>query len=251
MDSTALAAGIGSGIGAVLYLFVGWRISRRTVSPESRFAATQFTLFWVLLAATTAVGGILSFDAAFSRPSLALAITVVDLNILLACAALWGLVGYLVYLYTGRGFLVPLSVLYGTLYVLLLYYLTASQPTAAIVTAGTVGVSYAAPVSGPALAILAILLIAPEFLASFAYFTLAFRTSDRTVRYRVTLVSWGLIAWFSVGSLNLGAALGGSPVAQLVGHLIDELPALVILLAYYPPKAFQTRLGVTPIQTGS
>ena len=43
----------------------------------------------------------------------------------------------------------------------------------------------------------------------------------------------------------------GTPVAQLVGHLVDELPALVILLAYFPPKAIQTRLGVTPIQTTS
>jgi hypothetical protein len=149
MDSTALASAIAAWVGSALYLFVGWRISRRSVSPESRFAASQFTLFWVALAGATAVGGLLSFVAAFTSPSLALAVSASDLNILLISAVLWGLVGYLVYLYTGRGFVVPLSVLYGSLYVLLLYYLTASQPTAVAVTAGTVGVTYAAPVNGP------------------------------------------------------------------------------------------------------
>ena len=249
MDNMALGDGISALVGAALYLFVGWRISRRPVSPQSRFAAAQFTLFWVALSGATAIGGMLSLVAAFTTPTLALAITVTDLNILLACALLWGLVGYLVYLYTGRGFVVPLAVLYGTLYILLLYYLTAGDPTAVLVTAGTVGVSYATPVGGPILGILVILLIVPEFLASIAYFTLVWRTKDRTIRYRVTLVSWSLIAWFSIGSANIGAALGGGLAAEVFGHSIGDIAALVILVAYYPPMAIRTRLGVAPIET--
>ncbi|MCI4321851.1 MAG: hypothetical protein L3K18_08535 [Thermoplasmata archaeon] len=251
MDNTALGAGIASLVGAALYLFVGWRISRRAVSPESRFAASQFTLFWIALSGATAIGGLLSLVAAFTTPALALAVTITDLNILLACALLWGLVGYLVYLYTGRGFVVPLAVLYGTLYVLLLYYLTAGDATSVVVTAGTVGVTYTTPVGGPILGVLAILLIVPEFLASFAYFTLVFRTKDRTIRYRVALVSWSLIAWFSIGSANIGAALGGGLAAEVFGRSIGDIAALVILLAYYPPMAIRNRLGVAPIQSRS
>jgi hypothetical protein len=249
MDSMALGAAVAAGVGASLYLFVGWRISRRKVSPESRFAAAQFTLFWVALSVATAIGGLLSLLAAFTAPPLALVVTVTDLNILLASAFLWGLVGYLVYLYTGRGFVVPLSAMYGTLYVLLLYYLTAGEPTSVVITAGTVGVTYSTPVNGPILAVLVVLLIAPEFLASLAYFTLVFRTKDPTIRYRVTLVSWSLVAWFSLGSLDIGGALGGGLAAEVFGRLVGDLPAVVILAAYYPPMAIQRRLGVAPIQT--
>lgn len=177
--------------------------------------------------------------------------TLFYLEILVLCIVLWGLLGYLIYLFTGRNFLLALSTLYAALYVGLLYFVTASAPTAVTVMAGSVGLVTAGVASGPYVILLAIGLIGPEFVGSILYFTLAFRTRDPTVRYRVTLVSWSLIAFFGLGSLNIAAALGGGVAAQIVSHSLGVIAALVILIAYYPPRWIRSRLGVTGIDSAA
>jgi len=247
METAALVSAIAGFVAASAYLFVGWRLSRRQVSPEVRFPAVQFVLFWGALAGLTALGGLESLVAAFSTPSLPVALTFANVNLLLACAALWGLVGYLVYLYTGRSFTVPLAALYGALYVLATYYLTASVPDGVTVTAGTVAVHYQQSLTnGPVIAALVILIIVPELLGAFAYFTLVFRTQDRTTRYRITLVSWGLIGWFVLG-LASGSVFGGGLLGHVLGQILGVLAAGVVLLAYYPPRYVRDRLGVAAV----
>ncbi|HKV90830.1 MAG TPA: hypothetical protein VJQ43_06535 [Thermoplasmata archaeon] len=247
MDNTALVTAIATLVAAGMYLYVGWRLFQRPVSPESRLPAAQFSLFWAALGVGTIATAVESLVAAFQTPSLALVITVTDINILLICALLWGLVSYLAYLYTGRRVALPLAVVYGILYVLLLYIITASQPDMVTVNSGVVGVHYATFVNGPILAVLLILLILPEFIASFAYFTLVFRTKDPTIRYRVTLVSWSLIAWFGLSFLNIGARLGGGLGAQIVGQGIGVIIAVVVLLAFFPTAGIRSRFGVSAV----
>src|SRR5580658_4182618 len=208
MDNTAFVAGVASFIGAGVYLFLGYKLARRRVSPASRLPAAQFALFWLGLAAVTSLGGALSLIATFTLPSDALVVTAVHTEILLLSAMLWGLLGYLTYLYTGRSYLLFWSSFYATFYFVLTYVITASEPNVVTVTQGTVGVQYATAFGGPLLYVLIALLIAPEFIGAILYFTLVFRARDPTVRFRVTLVSWSIILWFGIATLNPAALLG-------------------------------------------
>ena len=248
MDMDALISAIASFVGVAVYLYLGWRLSRRRVSPEARLPAAQFSLFWLGLAVSSAITGVESAIATVQTPTLAIVMTLLYLDILLVCLLLWALVGYLMYLFFGRGFVIPLSVLYATLYVLLLYFITASSPSSVTVTLGTVGTTFANSVQGPVFAVLLLVLIFPEFIGAILYFTLFFRTRDPTVRYRVTLVSWSLIAWFGLGFLNVGSILGGGLAGQIFVRSLGLLAALVILSAYYPPKAIRTRWGVASVE---
>jgi hypothetical protein len=248
MNAASLVLAVGDFIAVVIYLYLGWRFSQRRVSPENRIPVLQFSAFWLSLALVTFIGGVESAVAAYVTPELALVVTLYYIEILALCVALWGLVSYLTFLYTGRNYLAPLSALYGLLYVLLLYFITASHPNAVTVTLGAVGVSYSTPVGGPILGILVLILLVPEFLAAILYFTLFFRTHDWTARYRIALVSWGLLAFFGLDLVNLGTRLGGGLAAVTLGAIVGLIPPIVILLAYYPPRTLRRRFGVTAIE---
>jgi len=248
MNNEALVSGIASLVAVALYLYLGWRLSRRRVAPESRFAAAQFSLFWLGLAAVSALGGLESLMAVNQVPPLTLVVTLLYLEILLLCVVLWALVSYLLFLFTGQGFLVPISLLYAGLYVLLLYFITASDPVRVTVKLGVVGEEFANTVSGPILGVLLLVLLAPEFVGALLYFSLYFRTRDPTVRYRVTLVSWSLIGWFGLGFVDVGSALGGTLAAQIVARSIGLIAAVVILLAFYPPAPIRRRFGISAVE---
>jgi hypothetical protein len=247
MDGAALITGVASAAGAGVYLFLGWRLAHRPVPARVRLPAAQFALFWLGLAVVTAVGAGLSLAASVAVPSDALVVTLVHTEVLILSAMLWGLLGYLTYLYTGRNYLAFWSAFYAVLYLLLTYDITASRPSVVTVTHGVVGVQYAAPFGGPLLYVLIAFLIAPEFIGAVLYFTLVFRSPDPTVRFRVTLVSWSIIGWFGLALVDPAALLGGSLGAQIVGHSLGVVAAGVILLAYYPPRAIRRRLDVTAI----
>ena len=246
-DSAVLAAG--DFVAVAIYLFLGWRFSQRMVSPENRLPMLQFALFWTGLALVTFIGGVESAAAAFATPALSLVLSLYYIEILALCAVLWGLVGYLIHLYTGRNHLIPVTAIYALLYVLLVYFVTASRPDAVSVSLGAVGVKYAMTVGGPFLAILALLLVIPELLFSILYFTLFFRTQDPTARYRIALVSWGLLAFFGLDFVDVAARLGGGTAAVGASAVLTLVPVLVILIAYYPPRVVRERLGVRGIET--
>jgi hypothetical protein len=251
MNDDSLALALVDLVAVVIYAFLGWRFSQRQVAPENRLPVLQFSLFWLGLALATLIGAVEGTIAAFTTPSLSLIVTLYYVEILVLCVALWGLVGYLIRLYTGRDYVVPLTGLYALLYVLLVYFITASSPNAVTVTLGSVGVKYATPVGGPILALLVLILVLPEFIAAILYFTLFFRTHDRTARYRIALVSWGLLAFFGIGSIGIATRLGGGPAAVAIGALVGIVPAFIILLAYYPTRAIRERLGVTGIEAAT
>lgn len=245
MDGDALVVGLSSLFAGGVYLYLGGRLASRHVSDEMWVPATQFALFWIALALSTDLSGLLSLVAAFYPPPLDVVVTFLYYNLLLISVALWGLTCYLFFLYRGRSVLIPVSVLYIVEYALLVYYVTAGRPDAVTVAAGSVNPHDAVAVSG-ALAIAAILLlILPELIAVVAYFTLYFRSDDPTVRYRVGLVSGGLMAWFLLSLL--GSLFGAGLVELTISRLLIIAAALVVLLAYFPPKRLRSRLGVAGI----
>jgi hypothetical protein len=244
VNPSALVGGLTALVGVGVYLYLGTRLLGRPVSPTSRLANQQFAVFWLGFAFVTAIGGVEDLIAVATLPSLALVVTATYLEILLLCVVLWCLLSYLVFLFTARQFVAPMAIFYGILYVGLLYLISASRPIGVTLTQGTVALSYTTSYSLPLVVVLVAGLLVPELAAAFVYFTLVFRTTDRTVRYRITLVSWSLIATFGLGLLDVASALGGGLAAQLLAHSIPVVAAVVILLAYFPPESFRRRWGI-------
>lgn len=233
-------------VSAGIYGYVGWRLSKRIVSSsEGRLAWTSFTLWWYGLAVTTLIGALLNLFGALSVTSLPLFVTATYINILPACIALWGLLYYLIYLFTGnRRSLLPLAVFYIIYYVLLVYYTTASIPESVEVGRWSTTLIYRTPLRGPFFVILAVLLFFPQIIGSIAYFTLYFRVTDVTQKYRILLVSGSIIVWFLSPYAALAAGLAEQDWWQLVSRFIGLAAALTILMAYLPPHWLKQRYGI-------
>src|SRR5215211_1045691 len=124
MQPTLLFGAMLSALSAGIYFYIGRVLSRRrSSSPDSRLAWRLFVVWWYALAAATFSGGVLSLLAALGIGGLPLFTTITLMNLLATCVALYGLVFYLLYLFTGnRGLLGPLSVFYIGYYMLLVYY---------------------------------------------------------------------------------------------------------------------------------
>jgi hypothetical protein len=247
VDNEAILSGVVTLAIVVVYGYLGWRLIQRRVSDEARLPATQFGLFWIGLAAVSLVTGVESLGAAFYPPNLALVVTGLYLQLLLICLLLWGLLGYLIYLFLGRHYLAPLTALYTVSYVLLLYAVVAADPSTVTLSSGVVSAGFANPVGGYLAALLFVVLIVPELAGALLYFTLFFRTRDRTVRFRVTLVSWSLFLWFGLTSLHFERLVGGGLASQLASSALGAVAAVAIFVAYYPPPSVRSWLGVQAV----
>ncbi|MBI5842499.1 MAG: hypothetical protein HZB19_20615 [Chloroflexi bacterium] len=246
---TLLISTLFSVVSAAIYGYVAARLGQRTISnPGARLAWQLFGLWWYCLAATTLVSGILHLLGAFNIVSLPLFVALTHVNILLICIALWGLLYYLVYLFTGnQRFLTPLTIFYVLYYVLLVYYITVSDPARVEITRWMTRLVYAHPLTGTFFALALVLLVFPQILASLAYFTLFFRVHEVTQRYRVLLVSWCIILWFGSAFVASVAGLSREDWWQIVSRLIGLGAAMGILFAYFPPAIIRRRFGIASI----
>ena len=130
IQPTLLFGALLSALCAGIYYYVGRVLSqRKPSSPDSRLAWRMFIVWWYALAATTLSGALLSLLGALGIVGVPLYITVTLVNLLTICVALYGLNFYLLYLFTGnRNLLGLLTAFYIIYYMLLVYYVQASDP---------------------------------------------------------------------------------------------------------------------------
>jgi hypothetical protein len=175
-------------------------------------------------------------------------VTINQVNLLAICIALFGLMYYLLYLFTGsRRLLVPLSLFYIAYYILIMYYVQAREPVAVVVGRWNASLQYAKPAEGPLFVAALLLLVFPQIIGSLAYFTLYFRVQTLTQKYRILLVSWSILIWFLSALLASIAGLGQQDWWQVTSRLIGLFASLAILLAYDPLPWIRRRLGVSSI----
>jgi hypothetical protein len=232
-----------------IFVYVAWRLRQRSVASEgARLAWQLFILWWVGLAATTLVAGILNLLGALGLTSLPFQITMTHINLLFVCVALWGLLYYLIYLFTGSNRpLIPLTAFYVAYYGLLVYYITISAPVGVTVQRWNTTIVYREQITGPFFLLVLFLLVVPQIGAGLIYFSLYFKVRDATQRYRILLVSWSIILWF--GS-SLAASLTGLSQHegwQLISRMISLAATLTILMAYLPPVRLKQRYGLYSI----
>jgi len=219
---THLISALFSIASAAIYGYVAARLHQRTIpNPGARLAWQLFDLWWYCVAATTLMSGIQNGIGAFNLASLPFIVALTYVNILLICIALWGLLYYLVYLFTGsQRFLVPLTIFYVLYCVLLIYLITASDPARVEIGRWTTQLVYAHPLAGPFFSLALVLLVFPQILASLTYFTLFFRVRESTQRYRILLVSWCIILWFGSAFVASVAGLSQEDWWQIVSRLL-------------------------------
>lgn len=236
-------------LSAFIYFYVGRVLSRRRVAnPDARLAWTLFVVWWYALASSTLIGAVLSMLGAFSIAGLPLFVTLTQVNLLAICIALFGLMYYLIYLFTGsQRLLVPLIVFYIAYYILVIYYVQARMPVGVSIGRWSATLRYELPPEGSLFIFVLVLLIFPQVIGSLAYFTLYFRVKTTTQRYRILLVSWSILIWFMSAFLASIAGLSEQDWWQVTSRLIALSASLAILLAYNPSPWIRRRLGVTSI----
>lgn len=237
----ALSAGVYFYVGRVLLM-------RRPASPEVGTAWLMFVVWWYALATTTLSGAILSLLGALGIAGLHLFMTITLINLLATCVALYGLMFYLLYLFTGnRRLFAPLTLFYIAYYILLVYYVLASEPIGVMVNRWGAGLEYQNPTRGPLFLIVLFLLVFPQIIGSLAYFMLYFQVRTTTQKYRILLVSWSIIIWFASSFIASISGLSGQDWWQVVSRLIALTASLTILLAYQPPAWVKRQFGVMSI----
>jgi len=253
IQSTLIFSAIFAVIAASIYAYIGWRLSKRVIpSSESRIAWRFFTVWWYGLAATTFIGGLLDLLGAFGLTNLALFVTANYVTLQLSCLALLGLFYYLIYLFTGSSqWLKPLAIVYTLIFILLVYFVTASNPVGVTLERWDTTLAYEVPFMGPIVRSLVVLVFASQIFGGFAYFTLYFRVPDVTQKYRILLVSWSIIVWFLGPFVGVALGLDERDWWQLVSRFLGLAAALAILMAYQPPQWLKQRYGILSLSDES
>ncbi|MGI0129314.1 MAG: hypothetical protein ACREEC_04070, partial [Thermoplasmata archaeon] len=154
---------------AVVYFYVAYRFFARPISAESRLASAQFALWWGGLGASVVLQALALILAIAGVLPFALALTLALVLVAVDCALLWGLVGFLTYVYTGRYHLFGLTLFYIGFYVLVLYYELASAPNGVVLQNGTVTITTAAAPSLAVAVVVLIGLLGPEVAGAALY----------------------------------------------------------------------------------
>lgn len=233
---------------AGVYAYVGRQMGRRQASSDGRLAISLFATWWYGLAGITALTALQDAAAGLGVTDLAFYQTVSQLWLAGLCAALFGLLYYLAYLFTGRrSLLVPIALVYATLYFALTYTLAYRDASAVVVGEWRVGLSYerdAAPGIGAALVAL---LIGPHLVGSLAYLSLYFKLPDRTQRYRVGMVAMSLLGWFSATFIASLLHFTQRTYWPIVSVALGLAAAVMILMAYAPPRFVRERFGIAAV----
>jgi hypothetical protein len=231
----------------LVFVFVGRQLWPRRVAPADQLASTLFSTWWIAIGANKVVYGVLGLGAEYALVDLSLYTTVIFVNLLLLCFSLTCLLYYLLYLFTGnKTLLLPVLVLYGLYFFLLVYNIVSTGPTGFTVGAWRTAFVSSAPSNPTLLLIILVFLAVPQTLASISYLALGGRVSDPEVRHRIRFVSLSIIAWtVSTVLIPLPGAFG-SDAAQIVIRAFGMLAALLGLFAYSPPRWLRKSVGLAP-----
>ncbi|MGB0653508.1 MAG: hypothetical protein ACPGQL_09940 [Thermoplasmatota archaeon] len=243
---------------ASLYFWVGREVRRREVDGDDRIAQGAFASWWYALALSSVAGALTTALYLGHRLPIYVYQTLSHASLGLILLGLWGLLYYLVYLYTGsRRALVPLAAGYGLFYLFTVGLVNwVGAPEALTDNGWTVMASPEADLPVWVGLTFLVFLVGPQIGASWALFRLGRRLEDRSQRYRLFLVSLSIFVWFGA-SLVVAAVQtaqegddGGGETSlgwQIGSRVLALAAAATTLAAYRPPKWIQRRYGIEPL----
>ncbi len=241
---------------AVAFLVVAAFLLRRQVSGAAVAANRAFALWWGLLGLVGIIGLVLEHGPNLAHQGLETTLAVIYVYLVILYTALGGLLYYLLFVYTGRpGWLWVVAAFYVglTIYTVLLVQL--QDPFIGPGDDGELGLELANEWGPrhPASIGFSLALILPPLAAAAAYFMLFFRVDDATAKYRILLVSGGIVLWFGFSLVGLvaGAASGEaeqSMAQQIISQSLGLAAAGMVLAAYVPPGPLAKRYGLRSVR---
>lgn len=247
-SATLAAAAIVDAAIAVLLFYVGRVVAARKGSPPAKRALQAFGAWWDGLAFTVLVNAVKEAVAALGFEREMGVVPLLDLlqyaSIVALCIAVWGLLYYLIYLFTGNErWRVPLATFYAAYALVGLAFVWRMDPAGVAAGKWFVTWAYTAPAAGGAfLVVLTLLLLLPQIVGAALYLRAARHATTALSRYRIRLVSWALILWLGITLVAPFVQLGRFEWWQAGGRLVGLVAALAILMAYRPPPAIARRL---------
>ena len=228
----------------VAYLAVGAKVHRRS-RREGQPALAWFAAFWVGIGAYGVVEALWMWAEILGGAPWPLALLVLHVKIVATTVGFAGLVLYVATIRgAGRRALALIVAAYAMLLALVETFYSWRQPYAQEPGRWGMRLLYEVGDVQPWWTILVALLFVPPLVATVAYATLLRHTADPTIRYRITLVSLSLAAFFL--PTFLGWRAGGFPWWGGVEKALSALMAAGIVLALWPPASVQARLAQAP-----
>jgi hypothetical protein len=241
--NAAVATLVVSAIVVAVYVYVGYRLLRRETSESSRLASYQFALWWVGLGAALAVGRFELALALVNALPYALALTFTLVNLVIESVYLWGLVGYLIFVYSGKYHLPLITALYGVFYIVSVYLVFVQMPYGVTLASGNPSILYSSVESGSTSLALQLVVLLPEFFGACFYLSLLRRTPDREARFRIALLGASILFWVAVHAFVPSSSIGWI----LTKSILEVIPAVLSLIALLPPESVRRRLQVRSI----
>lgn len=238
-------------VASLVYLMVGFIVLQRDVEPHDRPALVGFGLWWIGLG----IVGFYSIPFGLGLELAAMGMVAVRFVLYtlfpLLFVALAGLLFYLLYLYTGKRTVLPAVVtFYAALLLVTLWLVEGFGPYIGVdPETGELAVLYQREHPAWVTFAFGLALILPPLAAATAYFLLFFRVEDRLARYRIAMVSLGILVWFgySLFAATLRFITDGG-AQTIVGRSISQslglLSSLMVLAAFLPPPPVRRWLGL-------
>ena len=251
-NTLAIATGLSLAT-AALYLYIGFVLRQRQVSPEASLARDLFAAWWFILGVSGLLGVLQLILYSAGLLPIWLYTTFSQLVLLLIFVALWALQCYLVYLYRGsRRAFVPLAWFYLALYIFvigLLQWTLVERPYESLTDNGWSIEPEPQLELGRVVGVIAsLILIGPQMVAAIAYARLYAKTNDRTQRYRIALLTGSILGWFGTSLVASAADATSGQTWQVVSRLIGLTAGIIILAAYRPPGWIRRRYGIRSLE---
>jgi hypothetical protein len=234
---------------APLLFWVGSTHARRRMADRGAQRATRaFAAFWLVLSFDALLGALQLLVGSTGLAS-GTFLAVVQIAIYASVAVMMtGLLHYLIYLFTGREWVLwPVAAFYALVFLQGLQMTLASRPIGFRMTRWTGVVTYATPPTRVGAVVLGVAFLLPPILGALAYGAFVFKVKGATQRYRVALVSLGIFVWFLTSLVIQLKTIEDSDALQASGRLITLASILVVVAAYHPPGRVRRRYGIEPL----
>lgn len=229
MEWTLVVAALASFAAGAVFLRMGWRLRHKARSPSGRPLA-PFSVWWLAMGAATIAYGLRLLAADAGRDIAVVALFAAGIAV--SGVAIWGLVAYLSYVYTGssKGGRVA-AWFYGLLIPATLAFIAWAAPHRIEVKAWTVEVASVAAPLGPGMDILLTLaFLVPPIVAGIMILRLLPRSRGRAQRRRILAVGIGIPIWVSV---HVVARISEADAWQFFARVVLGVAvAFTIALAY-------------------
>lgn len=242
-----LGAALTLGAG-VLFATVGALTLRREARGEARGAIRGFAAWWLGAAIVLSLSGVGTLLGLAGVLDPAVHTALLHLRAVPISIGAFGLLYYLLYLYTGTTrWRLPLAAFYAVQFAFTIYYFQSLAPLRVEPTAWEIRIASTGTPDAAVSVAFGVLLAAPVLAAAAAYASLLRYLTDRTHRFRVGVVSLAFFQWF--GAILVGFLAGWTTREWffLVYTVPGLLAAVLVLVAYRPPRLVRDRLRVEPV----